>query len=688
MQTISVIESGNGVDLFRAAEIDKPRRIILRKDLRPTNNLKTIFREIRDYFAGNVTGITRDEKIAQNIMRLLFCKIYDEKTTPIDELVEIANRPNEDLHIFHGRICRVFDEVKQKYPDIFERFDEIEINPNDLSYIISKFEEHSILDADRDIIADAFEELIGRAFRGGEGQFFTPRNIVQMMIDILQPLANEKIIDPACGSGGFLAHILQHLLKDGRGNHNLYGIDKDLFLSRLAKIYLTILGESEYHIFCENSLEQPNKWKKETQQHIHLGTFDLVLTNPPFGAKIPVIGNDLLKQFELGHQWFNTRSSWILLKEIRDKQPPQILFIERIIHLLKDGGRAGIILPEGIFGNPSERYIWEYIRQYASIIGIVSLSQETFQPSTHTKTSVVFFEKKKQSRKNIFMSIAQAIGHNKNGKEIYKINKDGSFVFDTRGNKILDDDTAAIAMNFRMFLHQKLEEESHLGFVVPTEDIQQNIYIPEHYNPEIKEKLNELKKSGKYRLITLGQLMENGIIQIKRGNEIGSQFYGSGTIPFVRTTDIVNWEIKMDTVKAVSEEIYKKYKRIQDVREQDILFVNDGTFLIGRCSMVSKLDVRCIIQSHLKKIRVLSTEEITPYYLLFLINTKIVQKQIETKTFVQATLSTLGNRLLELVLPIHVDKEERERISNEVKSIIDNKTDLRHRTQKLIDESI
>ncbi len=519
MQTVSKIK-GNGFDLFVAAEIDKPKKIIYRKDLQPINNLKIIFREIRDYFAGNVTGITRDEKIAQNIMRLLFCKIYDEKNTPKEKIVEIANRPNEDLQIFYSRISSVFKQVKEKYPDIFEAEDEIEINPTDLSYIISKFEEYSILDADRDIIADAFEELIGRAFRGGEGQFFTPRNIVQMMIDILQPKPNEKIIDPACGSGGFLAHILQHFLRNGNGNHNLFGIDKDLFLSRLAKIYLTILGESEYHIFCENSLEQPKNWNKETQEQIQLGTFDLILTNPPFGAKIPVIGNDLLKQFELGHQWLNQGNRWILTKELRDKQPPQILFIERIIQLLKEGGRAGIVLPEGIFGNPSDRYIWEYIRKYASVIGIVSLSQETFQPSTHTKTSVLFIEKKKDSRKNIFMAIANSVGHNKNGKEIYKLNKDGSFLIDKNGNKILDDDTPDIAKNFTKFLNGKLEEESHLGFVVSTEEIRDNIYIPEHYSPEIKEMLNELNKSGKYKLVTIGELVDKGIIQIKRGNEI------------------------------------------------------------------------------------------------------------------------------------------------------------------------
>jgi len=667
------------MDLFVSAELSKPKRLIYKKDLQPINNLKTVFREVRDYFAGNVTGITRDEKIAQNIMRLLFCKIFDEKTKADEELVDFANRPNETSEEFSKRIHSLFAKVKDKYSDIFEPEEEIEILSNDLSFIVKKMEEYYIIAANRDIIADAFEELIGTAFRGGEGQFFTPRNVVQMMIDILRPQSGEKIIDPACGSGGFLAHILQYLLPNGN-NHYIAGIDKDLFLSKLAKIYLTLLGENEYHIFCENSLEQPKNWNKKINEFIRLGTFDLILTNPPFGAKIPVIGDDLLRQYELGHIWTKQKEEWFLSTQLRDKQPPQILFIERIIQFLKDGGRAGIVLPEGVFGNPSDRYIWEYIKKYASVMGVVSLSQETFQPSTHTKTSVVFLEKKLQSRKNIFFAIAKSIGHNKNGKEIFKMNSKGQYV--------LDDEAPDIAKRFNLFLAGNLIEESHLGFIVPNNEVTENIYIPESYKPEVKEKLNKIRNSKDYELIKFGNLVEQGTIQIKRGNEIGSQYYGTGNIPFIRTTDIVNWEIKMDTVKSISEEIYLKYKSQQDIMEHDILFVNDGTFLIGRSSMVTKNDVKAVIQSHLRKIRVLKKNELNPFYLFFLLNTKIVQQQVDMKTFVQATLSTLGNRIMEIELPFHKDIGKIKQITAEVKSIIEQKAVLREKTIKITKDNI
>ena len=670
------------IDLFEAYEQNKPKVFIYVKDLKLINNLKVILRELRDYFAGNVTGITRDEKIAQNIMRLLFCKIYDERNKTPNDLTDFSNRPDESPIVFSKRIESLFDQVKKKYADIFEKDEKIEVGPKELSFIVSKIENYSVIDADRDVIGDAFEELIGTSFRGGEGQFFTPRNVVQMMIEMTQPKGGEKILDPACGSGGFLAYTLRHLLNENQKDYFLTGIDKDSFLARLAKIYLALIGNNNYHIFCENSLEIPTNWQKETQETIKLGSFDLILTNPPFGAKIPVVGDELLDQFNLGHKWTNGDKRR-MTNSLLDKQPPQILFIERCFQLLKDGGRLGIILPDGIFGNPSDRYIWEYISQNASIIGVVSLSQETFQPSTHTKTSVLFLKKTTKRPKKIFMAIANAIGHNKNGKPVYKIKSNGNFLYDQNSQKIIDDDLPVIVKNF-----QDLKKESHLGFMIDNDTMNDHIFIPEYYNPEIKQELDNLKKSGKYDLRSIGQLVSEKKLQIRRGNEIGSQFYGTGEIPFVRTSDIVNWEIKVDPVKAISEEIYEKYKKQQDIQENDILLVNDGTFLIGRTAMVTKFDLRCVIQSHVRKIRVLDRNTIDPFYLFYLLNSKIVRKQIDSKTFVQATISTIGSRLNEVVLPIILDRKEQQKMAEKIKNIIQQKMELKQKSIEILQESI
>lgn len=676
------------LNLFTFAELNKPRVLIHKRELKPVNNLKLIFRNLRDYLAGNLTGITRDETIARQMMYLLLCKIYDEQTKQAQDLTDFSVRPNESVDELNNRINKLFSEVQAKYGTIFEEKEQIEIRNGDLVHVVSQLEEFSLFDTDRDVIADAFEELIGTAFRGGEGQFFTPRNVVQMMIEVLSPTEGERIIDPACGSGGFLAHILRHLIHTKTKNAFLVGIDKDLFLSRLAKIYLSLLGKDEFQVFCENSLEQTSKWQTETQEKVKLGSFDVVLTNPPFGAKIPVVGDSLLRQYELGRIWNEKNGNWFRTKSLQDKQPPQILFIERCLQLLKDGGRMGIILPEGIFGNPSERHVWEFINENASVLGVVSLSQETFQPSTHTKTSILFLEKTKSPKKQIFMAIAKAIGHDKNGKETYRFKSNGLPVFDEQGDKILDDDLPEITSNFQIHSNGGLKNYSHLGFELEREKTDTHIFIPEYYNPEIELELKRLEDSGKYKLVSVGELVKQKIIEIRRGNEIGSRFYGTGLVSFVRTTDIVNWEIKLDPIKAVSEEVFEQYKKIQDIKANDILFVNDGTFLIGRTAMVSPLDEKIIIQSHLKKIRVLQTNILSPFYLFYLLNTKIFKKQIEAKTFVQATISTIGNRLQEIILPILADEKEIKKIEVEIREIIEQKCRLREKCWRLIEESV
>lgn len=274
------------------------------------------------------------------------------------------------------------------------------------------------------------------------------------------------------------------------------------------------------------------------------------------------------------------------------------------------------------------------------------------------------------------MAIAGSVGHNKNGKPIYKADVE-------TGEEILDDDIPSIANNFR----QK-DEENNLGFHIPYSELNESIFIPEYYNPEVRRELEELKHSGKYFLVSIGELLTKNILQIKRGNEIGSRFYGTGNVPFVRTSDIVNWEIKFDPIKAVAEEVYDEYKCSQDIRERDILFVSDGTFLIGRTAIVTRLDLKIIIQSHLKKIRVLEKNFIDPYYLFYLLNSKIVRKQIDSKTFVQATISTIGNRLGEVVLPINHDKAEIRKITSEIEDIISKKVEIKEKTMKIIQNSI
>ena len=280
-----------------------------------TNELKDVLRNLRDYFAGNVTGITRDETIMQNMMRVLFCRVYLEKEKTSEMSPDCSIRNIDSLNTLNdnelkARILTVFNLVKREYPDLFDTNETISLNERNLRHVFSEISRFNLLGLERDAIGDSFEEFIGTSFRGGEGQFFTPRNVVKMMIEFLVPEKGDTIIDPACGSGGFLTQILRYYQLRNEVDHRIIGIDKDLFLAKVANIYLQLLGGKDAKVFCENSLESPTNWHEQTRTSVTLNSFDIVLTNPPFGAKIPVVGSDVLSQFELGAKWIADPPYW------------------------------------------------------------------------------------------------------------------------------------------------------------------------------------------------------------------------------------------------------------------------------------------------------------------------------------------------------------------------------------------
>ncbi|MFW9895214.1 MAG: N-6 DNA methylase, partial [Candidatus Thorarchaeota archaeon] len=424
-------------------------------------------------------------------------------------------------------------------------------------------------------------------------------------------------------------------------------------------------------------------------------SFDYILTNPPFGVKIPINESRILKHFQLGHTWKNIDGKWEMQKSLMAQQPPQVLFIERCVQLLKEGGKLGIVLPEGIFGNPSDRYIWEYLTKNGKILGIISLNQNAFQPFTCNKTSILFFQKSKSNLNNyqIDFAIVDNVGHDKDGKVSYQLNNDGSLKLNLAGNPIIFDELVN--------LHVKLKEADEFDYLSDQKIFKINfnqtknyIFIPAYYTG-VEKTLKKYANDENINLLSIRELTDNSVIFtnkggfLPRGSEIGSHVYGLGDIPFIRTSDISNWEVNLDSYKKTSKEVYEQYKENQNIEVNDILLVKDGgSNLIGKTAYITKLDTEIIIQSHIYQIKTLVNEESIDSYLLFyLLNLDIVQKQIQAITFIQGTIATIGNRIMDIVLPIPSDVSKREEISKTIKQIIEDKIETRLKIKNLSLES-
>ena len=501
-----------------------------RKDLSAPSNLKATFKDIRNHLAGNATGIARDEAFAQEIINLLFCKIIDEQDTAPDEVVEFRAGLDESAANVKIRILALFDRVKSKaFGEVFSTTDELKLDDDSILYVVGELQNYCVMDADRDAIGDAFEVFIGPALRGSEGQFFTPRNVVKMIVEMLNPQPGEKIIDPSCGSGGFLIAALDHVwtvvraeaYKKRWNERQRYqreaqvatdcirGIDKDAFLAKVCKAYMALIGDGKGGIFCENTLAPPDDWGSAAKLKIQLGTFDVVLTNPPFGSKIAIKGTNILSQYDLARKWKKNKETGRFSKSatIEPQRPPQVLFLERCFQLLKPNGRMGIVLPESMISNPSYEFVIDYIRTHAKIIAIVALPEALFKTSgkggTHTKVAALFLQKGEASHAdNVFMSDVKWCGHDSRGYQT--IRRDS-----LTGVETVLDEVPFVQHRYALARRATDFQGDHLGYNLPLREIKNNIFVPKYYDPEIEQVLEKLKIT--HEIISFAELLNFGL---------------------------------------------------------------------------------------------------------------------------------------------------------------------------------
>jgi len=265
---------------------------IKRRDLVKPVNLKRTFWDIHCHLATTAVGITRAVDLAEQIIYILFCKLHDEINKKPDDDVEFCAYVGETPSELRERIIKYFEEkVKAEYTRIFEKKDVITLDPASVMYVVGELQNYTInalVEEDVDAVADAFEAFIGPALKGEKGQFFTPRNVIQMIFDALDPRPDPQtgriplIIDPACGTGRFLIDAMRRLwkileeearqkswsnrilmTKKERAVNCLFGIDKDMFLAKVAKSYMALLGNARENIFCANSLDVITNWEPQ-----------------------------------------------------------------------------------------------------------------------------------------------------------------------------------------------------------------------------------------------------------------------------------------------------------------------------------------------------------------------------------------------------------------------------------------
>ena len=350
------------------------------------------------------------------LAKILFIKIRDEKKArrngePYDFQIKTHERPDSVAE----RIKALYHQAKTQDPEVFT--EDIKIDAGRLFSVVNHLQGISLNQTDLDVKGLAFEQFLGGYFKGDMGQFFTPREIVEFMVKMVAPHHEEHILDPACGSGGFLLHTMDYIraqasefYDEGTPGHythwhdfaqkRLFGIEVNDSIARVAKMNMIIHDDGHSNVIGSDALvnfdtlyEQHRGFQKES--------FDLILTNPPFGASVKLSESPYLENYELSKG--------------NSSQKTEILFLERCFDFLKwETGKLAIVLPDGILNNSSLQYVRDYIEQHFQILAIVSLPQTAFMHyDAGVKTSVLFLRKLSEQEYSLYQAcIAQVTERN------------------------------------------------------------------------------------------------------------------------------------------------------------------------------------------------------------------------------------------------------------------------------------
>lgn len=475
-------------------EVNRPSRTSLKNAY--DDNLLFVFKTCHNHIYVN-DGLQKQPAFFE-LLKVIFCKIEDERNIPnsLEFYTTSEERSNPDGQLtVQKRIGKVFDRVKKRHGKIFDANDEIKLTPRSLAYIVSELQRYSLLNTKIDIKGKAYEEIVGANLRGDRGEFFTPRNVMKMVVEMINPKIDEKVLDSSCGTGGFLVTAMTHVITlleqkyaDSLGikrenwdsatlrafqdkisemaASNYFGFDINPDLVKATKMNMVMNNDGSGNILQGNSLLPPHEWsdefrtrlaetlgvrKSDLRNHNSISYFDVIVTNPPFGSKIPIKDKNILEQFALARIWECDKKAgvWKMTGRFQSSVPPEILFIERCTQLLVPDGRMGIVLPDSILGSPGLGYIREWLIQNHRIIASIDLHVDTFQPRNGTQTSVLILQKKTQAQKNeeeksgkmadysIFMAMVEKVGHDKRGNPLFKRDKEGNEILVPDTNSIL-----------------------------------------------------------------------------------------------------------------------------------------------------------------------------------------------------------------------------------------------------------
>lgn len=399
-----------------------------------TNRIENLFFELHSHLR-DIDGLHADVALDE-LCKLLYAKLFDEEQCPsgspprlqraiygtTEEFAAAARSVYSNASDYDLRVFRLKIPQYERSRGVFAT--PLILSSPAITRVLECLQGYSLTKSDADVKGRAFQRVLGPAVRSGMGQYFTPEPVIDFMVRSINPTVKDLILDPFCGSAHFLSRCLAFVRSNIAARQKnlfhefafgkLHGIEKSDRMVRVAMTDMRLHGDGHSNVRCTDALLDFANYPDLEPE-----SFDIILTNPPFGSLLTAESIAQLGKFELAAG--------------KKRLPLEILGLERCLQFLRPGGRMGIVLPDSVLSNRNTRYVREWIRSQAKLVAIVSLPIETFSPfGANIKTSVMFLRKWKA-------------GENRDADYEVKLIRVDSVGYDANGRRRDDGETDSVA---------------------------------------------------------------------------------------------------------------------------------------------------------------------------------------------------------------------------------------------------
>ena len=634
----------------------------------PTKDtLYKTFSELLDKVVARDGNVTRREEQLDQLCNIILLKLDSDKQGKIDPTNEVYFRVFATESGTGDYIKEKFSTFTDVYPDIFitQSDQEIRFDNATIHDVVEKISKFNFIDIGADTVSIAFQVLRSAALKQEEGQYFTPKQVIQAAMKLMDLNLNDIIIDPACGTGGFLIQALIEL-KELYPNQereisrwaqlHLHGIDKDAIGIKLTKAIMQILGDGSAHCVRGDSVlthTWESKYPHLLTNSFKNGRFSKVFTNPPFGAPLKIKYKDAKKSGLSIADYVDTGKDIEL----------GLAMFNRCYDLLKDKGRLCIVLPETYFFSPSYKFVRDWVNDRLKPICVANVPMDAFQGFCRAKTNLYIFEKidKKKTNINLESDIVtflnpQTCGIYKNGSDRFVVNSAGE------RTKTIDNELLRLAIKYQ----QRQNDEA---FCVPlSETLKADVLVPQYYDYSLQHPFEQLKTIQGFEQISIEELINKGIISVSGGHGSPSNDMRNGNIPYVKVSDIRNMRINVNPTNLVSIELAKKFWKTDDGKSNlhawDLISPSRASSNIGEFAILLPGEEQIVLTKEVFVIRVYENDfGYSPFYLLWALSLTETRKQWQRVTLMQTNREDVGQRYKEILIPQPISKEWADTVS-------------------------